>query len=305
MSSQAKRLWCAASLVAAVFMLGVAVEAPSSTTRHYASNGNFDQNGNYLPGAVGFDVADIGNPWELNHLPAGVRGLVWVDKCNGVDNAFLSTVRPLINHPKLFGFYLKDDPDPTGRWGPVCHASELRAESDWIHARRRDALTFVDLMNLSSSSTPSFEASYRPDNSHVDLFGVSPYPCRVKLGACDYKMIDRFVDAALQSGVPRAKIVPVYQTFGCGAWRSEGVGAYRMPTVEELRIMLKRWSALAPAPVFDYAYSWGSQKNDLALESSGDLKNVISAHNRAKRDLAANGESGSTVAEPPGCPIDP
>jgi serralysin len=33
--------------------------------------------------------------------------------------------------------------------------------------------------------------------------------------------------------------------------------------------------------VFDFAYSWGSQRGDLALESSPDLQMVFSIHNGA------------------------
>lgn len=287
MNSQAKRLWRAASLPAASFMLGVMLGAPAqaqpSTVLHYTSNGNFDQSGNYLPGAVGFNVADINSPRELNYLPAGVKGLVWVGQCNGVDSTFLSTVQPYIGNAHVLGFYLMDLPDPTGRWNPLCPAANLMAESDWIHANMPGAKTFIILMNMSSSQTPSYTDSYNPSNSHIDLFGLDPYPCRTELNGCNYNIIDAYVTAAESSGISRRSVVPVYQAFGGGKWLDEGGGQYALPTASQERQILARWGTLVPAPVFDYAYSWGSQKADEALESAPDLQAVFSLNNRATR----------------------
>jgi hypothetical protein len=42
--------------------------------------------------------------------------------------------------------------------------------------------------------------------------------------------------------------------------------------------MLARWGTLIEAPVFDFAYSWGSQKADRALENSPELQVVFSRH---------------------------
>lgn len=68
------------------------------TALHYAPNGNFGSDGSYLPGADGFNVADVSNVDTLNSLPAGVQGLVWVGSCNGVDDAFTAAVRPFIGN---------------------------------------------------------------------------------------------------------------------------------------------------------------------------------------------------------------
>jgi hypothetical protein len=248
---------------------------------HFAANGNFDSNGDYLPGKVGFNLADVGSVKDLNSLPPGVKGLAWIGRCGGVDAPFVQSVQPYVGHPKLWGFYLMDDPDPTDRHFGRCAADNLKAESDWIHANARTARTFLVLMNMGSAKTPSFAGSYNPTNSHVDLFGFSPYPCRTGLKGCEFDMIDRYVAAADASGVPRDRMVPVYQAFGGGDWADDRGERYVLPTIGQEREILARWDALVPKAVFDYAYSWGAQRRDEALHSSFELQRVFSSHNRA------------------------
>jgi hypothetical protein len=246
---------------------------------HFAANNNFDAAGAFLPSSAGFNLADVSSRRELDQLPRGAMGLVWVGLCEGVTPKFKAVVGAVINHPKTFGFYLVDDPDPTGRWRAQCKPSDLRAESDWIHRRRPAAMTFVGLMNLGSSVSPSFSRDYRPAISHIDLFGVPPYPCRTGSSECDYDMIDRFVRASRDAGIPPDRVVPTFQSFGGGEWRTDSGDAYRLPTPSELQVMLERWNKLVPSPVFDYAYSWGSQRSDLSLADATDLKSVFAQRN--------------------------
>ncbi|MCW2285391.1 hypothetical protein M2323_003302 [Rhodoblastus acidophilus] len=245
---------------------------------HFASNGNFDEAGRFAPKDFGFNIADVASAEMLDALPDGVFGMIWAGRCEGPDARFQETVMSVIQHPKLFGFYLADDPDPSGRWRKTCPPENLRSESDWIHARRPDALTFVALMNLGDEAKPRFHPELRPENTHVDLYGISPYPCRRDWPECDFTMIDRFVDAALAAGIPNSAIVPVYQTFGGGSWTAKG-GGYRMPNAAELREMLVAWRRRAPNPRFDYAYSWGTQKGDVALSVSSSLREVFKQFN--------------------------
>ncbi len=273
-------------LAGALLVVANAVYLPAhgepKTDLHHAPNHNFDDRGNYVPGAAGFNLADVDDVTQLEALPHGVQGLVWVGECGGVDEKFLRIVEPFVGRPKAFGFYLMDDPDPNGRHGPLCSAEKLKAESDWIHVHAAQAKTFIVLMKLGSSKAPSFIDTYNPGNSHIDLYGIDPYPCRTEIDDCDYEMIDRYVTAADAWGIPRSALVPVYQAFGSGKWRDDGGGKYVLPSVGQMRKMLDRWDAFAPAPVFDYAYSWGSQKGDAALESAPDLQEVFARHNAAR-----------------------
>jgi len=255
--------------------------AAPKTALHHAPNRNFDSRGHYVPGRAGFNLADVSSVAQINSLPDGVKALVWVGQCRGADPIFIKTVSQYIGNPRLFGFFLMDDPDPTGRYYPRCTAENLKAESDWIHVNVPGAKTFIVLMKMSSSKKPSFIDTYNPGNTHIDLYGIDPYPCRTELANCDYDMIDRYVAAAETWGIPRDRIVPVYQTFGGGGWMDDGGGKYVLPGVDQMKEMLARWGRLIPTPVFDFAYSWGSQRNDLALESAPELQALFSLHNKA------------------------
>ena len=253
---------------------------PPQTGLHFAPNGNFDATGRYVPASAGFNLADVSSPAQLGSLPPGVKGLVWVGQCHGADAAFAATIEPYARAGNLFGFYLMDDPDPRGA-PPPCGAAQLGAEVDWIHANISGATTFIVLMNLGTPEAPTYEDSYNPANSHVDLFGVSPYPCQSAFGGCRPELIDRYVAAAETSGIPRARIVPVYQAFGGGGWQiGQDGNRYLTPSPAQLGAMLVRWGTLVPAPAFDYAYSWGVQRNDQALAALPELRQVFAAHNR-------------------------
>jgi len=260
-------------------MAGAAETARSiGATLHYAPNHNFDGSGAWRPAAAHFNLADVTDRRRLRDLPAGVKGLIWVGLCAGADRRFVATITPYMQEKNVFGFYLMDDPDPRiGR--AQCRPDSLRAEADWIHDHVPGALTFIVLMNLSAAGAPSFQDTYNPTNSHVDLYGIDPYPCRSELNGCADTMIERYVAAAEAWGVPRARMVPVYQTFGGGSWSDGDGGAYRLPTAAESRAMLARWRALIRAPVFDYAYSWGVQRGDHALEDTPELRDVFLDHN--------------------------
>ncbi|HET6924617.1 MAG TPA: hypothetical protein VFH39_02195 [Candidatus Saccharimonadales bacterium] len=253
--------------------------ATSGTALHYAGNSNFGANGQYLPGAYGFNLADVGSVSDLTSLPAGVKGLAWVGQCNGADATFTNTVKPYIGHPKLFGFYLMDEPDATGQWAPKCPIANLKAESDWIHANVPGAKTFIISLNMASSSNPSYAGTYNSTNSDIDLFGLDPYPCRTELSGCDYTYITKAVPAAVAAGINKSAIVPVYQTFGLGKWVDDGGSTYAVPTATQAQKIIDTWASVVPNPVFDYAYSWGSQNSDTALESMPAVQQVFLAHN--------------------------
>jgi hypothetical protein len=245
---------------------------------HYAPNGNFDANGTYLPGAVGFNLADVSDVGTLNSLPAGVLGLVWVGLCNGVDASFTGAIQPFMHNAKLFGFYLVDEPDPTGQYAPLCPAANLKAESDWIHANVPGARTFIVMMNMGTPTNPDYAHTYNPANTDIDLFGLDPYPVRPQFtGGVNYGVINAAVTAAAAAGIPAARIVPVFQAFGGGGFTS-----YTLPTPAQEQQILSTWSAIVPNPVFDYAYSWGPQQGDRSLSTALDLQPLFLQHNTAK-----------------------
>src|SRR5947209_3060718 len=209
------RFLCFAGLAACLSFSSLAGDGRGSETspRHFAANSNFDANGGFVPLKAGFNLADASSRKQLDDLPPGVLGLVWIGRCNGSDQSFRAEIEKFADHPKLFGFYLMDDPDPTGRWRELCTGENLRAEADWIHSRAPRARTLIALMNMGDSQSPAFSPQYAPERSHVDLFSVAAYPCRMRTGSCDFDMIGRFVRAAEAAGFPITSIVPTYQTF--------------------------------------------------------------------------------------------
>jgi hypothetical protein len=269
---------------ACAMMVSASAQPPTPVTWHFAPNGNFDAAGTFLPGPFGFNLSDVSKRRDLDRLPEDVQGLVWVGQCNGADAKFIRTVTPFLGHPKVFGFYLMDDPNPSWLGGHHCPADNLRAEADWLRSHAPEAKTFVMLMNLGLSRTPTYKGGYNPENTHIDLFGISPYPCRTGITSCDYGMIDRYIDAAVDAGIPLARIVPGYQAFGGGSWIDDRGGGYAVPSERYEAEMLARWAGRIPAPAFDYAYSWGSQRGDVSLESSPALRAVLADHNTAAAD---------------------
>jgi hypothetical protein len=265
-------------------------------TLHFTPGENFEPSGAFAPGRAGFNLADVSIAEQLKTLPKDTRALVWIGTCDGDDAAFRERVKPFAGNPKVFGYYLMDDPDPTGRWRAPCPPEKLRSEADWIRLHHPGAKTFIALMNLSSSEKPSFQQAYTPANSHVDLFGLGPYPCRSGRSTCDLDMIDRFVKAALAAGIERRRIVPVFQAFGEGEWRDDEGGSYTLPSPDQAAAMLRRWSMLVPTPVFDFTYSWGRQRNDRSLADDAALIEVFRRHNGRN---AASAASDRTVARGP------
>ena len=235
-----------------------------TTALHYTANGNF-VNGVYAPGADGFNLADVGSVSELNALPPGVKGLVYLGLTNGADANFQATVSAFKNNPNLYGFYIADEPG-----GGL--AANLKAEFDWIHANVPGAKTFIIEQNLSSDTNPDFV--YNPANTDIDLFGLDPYP--IKASGVDYSIIPTAVSAAEGAGIPLADIVPVYQAFGGG-----GYSDWILPTPAQEQQILSTWGSVVPAPAFDYAYSWGVQVGDTALSDDPALQAVFAAHNGA------------------------
>ena len=255
---------------------------PSGTrTWHYTANGVYNGD-TYSPGADGFNLLDVESTWWANHLPAGTKALVWLGLCTGADSTFVSTITPYLNHPGVLGYYLFDEPDPTGQWkSPACSATDLKAESDWIHAHDPGKKTFLMLMNMSSNSDPSYRGTYNPANTGIDLYGLDPYPCRSELNGCDYTFITKRVAAAEAWGIPAADLIPTFQTFGGGAWVDDGGGSYALPTASQEQQILATWASVLPHPVFDYAYSWGTQNGDVALDATPSLQTIMAQHNAA------------------------
>ena len=232
-------------------------------TKHYTAN----ESGAYVAAAsIGFNVHDTGmNTSTINALPAGSQAMVWVgigaSNCSTtLSSTFTSFVLANATNPKLYGFYLTDEPlDDT------CVAA-VTAYTNYIHANAPGKKAFILLTDW-----PGTYAAYRPAVTNVDLIGLDPYP--VKDGTYDNTLIPHEINDAMAAGIPLANIVPVFQTFGGAGWNA--------PTATQLTTILGQWAALVPNPPLDYAYSWGTQSGYLteALVNRADWRDIMAAHN--------------------------
>ncbi|PAQ00638.1 calcium-binding protein, partial [Mesorhizobium mediterraneum] len=213
--------------------------------------------------ATGFNLVDLQYASSVNALPDGSKALIWLGESNGVTQSFIDKVTPLIGNPKVLGFFLTDEPDPTGRYHTQVSAANLKAESDWIHSHFPGAKTFITLMDMGSFADSDYSNTYNPANTGIDYYGINPYPVRTT--AVDFNYIDRAVAAALEAGIPQSAIIPVYQAFGGGGWATNTGGSYVMPTTSQMQTMMDHWERLVPNPAFDMAYKWASQNGETSL----------------------------------------
>jgi hypothetical protein len=249
---------------------------PATVTKHFVAN----ESGAYSEAtALGYNVHDIGmSAGEASALPAGTQGMAWVGvdgtACPAPSAAFKSFVTANASNPKLFGYYLMDEP-ANGN----CVAS-IKAHADYIHAQAPGKKAFIVLTDW-----PGTYGQYAPSKTDVDLVGLDPYPCHS--GTCTYSEVAREVNAAEAAGIPLATIAPTFQDFGGAGWDA--------PTAAQLQLILSSWKAVVPDPQMDYAYSWSTQSGSLtdSLGTRTDWQSVMSAHN------SLTAPSPTTTTPPP------
>jgi hypothetical protein len=220
---------------------------------------------------LGFTVLDTGHSRaEIRALPKGTQALVWLgqDCPTMADNTFRRQVNRLARNPRVFGYYLSDEPDIVScPDGPAALASRAR------YIRQVSNHTQKSFLVMSDSS--SYHA-YRPAVTRVSMVGIDPYPCSTAHPQCAFGKIKEKVQAALKAGIPIETIVPVYQVFG---QENTTDHYYNLPTADELTTMLDRWAALVTHPKMDYAYGWGNQDSaNPTLVDSSDLQAVLSSY---------------------------
>lgn len=242
------------------------------TNLHYAANGNFADDGYNAagdPGSDGFNLADVSSVSQADTLPSGVQGLIYLGGENGLSSSIEHTIQSAANDPKVYGFYVADEPSDAA-------LGNVKAVDDYIAANAPAKMSFIVAENDASPAQPVYAAT--PANTDADLVGLDPYPVRPQFtGGIDLSVIDAGVHAAEAAGWSLAQIVPVYQAFGGGGYG--GADGWTLPSAIQERQILAEWANLTPAPAFDYAYSWGTQDGDEALANSPDLRQVFAAHN--------------------------
>lgn len=210
--------------------------------------------GSTKPMSLGYNVIDVGSSTQqVNALPIGTVGMVWLgQKCpTTADATFKAVIDRLANNPKVYGYYLSDEPHIADcARGPA--ALETRANYIRVASAGRQR-SFIVL-----SKAADYKA-FGPTQTRVSLYGIDPYPCSTAHPSCDISMIPDKVNKAVAYGIPRGRVVPVYQAFG--QERTAGGGYYRLPSATQLKAILQAWSAAVPDARLDYTYGWGNQSS--------------------------------------------
>jgi len=277
---------------------GAPVPAPAPTrytgpvrdTLHYASNTG---TGRAAAARLGFNLFDL-NPDKaaIDALGPGQRALVWVGNLDNTsctpgfsDSAFTAAVDRLAGDPKVWGYYLSDEPHPRVCPDAVAH---IRQRADYIRAHDPTHKSFIVVLDGPKECGTDLGCEYRvmrPESTHVDLIGIDPFPCTIPSGVCTVDRIDEQVLRAQAQGVPREVMVPVYQVFGqvCPGNKTH---YYRLPSAQDLTGMLDRWRELVGTPVFDFAYTWRSEgpacpglADADGRNGYADLQSVVRRHN--------------------------
>ncbi len=257
-------------------------------TLHYISNTGPDISGAARLGYNLFDTSP--DKSRIDSLGPGQQALVWLGNLDNTDctpgyswTEFQAAVRNLAHDPKVFGYFISDEPHPA-----TCPRAlhDIRQRADFIRAEDPEQKSFMVVMDAERICGTAMGCEYQKLNeslTHVDLIGIDPFPCRIDSG-CDPNNIDIEVQRAVDAGIDIKAIVPVFQVFGqnCTSNRTK---FYVQPNPAQLSAMLAEWHALVPHPAFDYTYTWRSAgpacpSLDRANHASGvNLQAVMKQHN--------------------------
>lgn len=260
--------------------------AAKTSTKHYISNTGSDIE---TVAKLGFNLFDLGpDKSRIDALGPGQQALVWLGNLDNTNchpgytwSEFQTEVRRLANDPKVFGYFISDEPHP----GTCPNAvRDIRQRADFIRAENPLQKSFIVVMDAARICGSAMGCEYQQLNealTHVDLIGIDPFPCAIATG-CAPDKIDLEVQRAIEGGISLDAIVPVFQVFGqrCAANKSK---YYLQPTAAELKAMLAEWHALVPNPEFDYTYTWRSSGPACPAldraDGSSSLQSVMQGHN--------------------------
>jgi hypothetical protein len=266
---------------------GSDVPGTNAPTLHYISNTGSDL---HAVAGLGFNLFDIGpDKSRIDALGPGQQALVWLGNLDNTNctpgyswSEFQSAVRRLAHDPKVFGYFLSDEPHPGTCRNAV---RDIRQRADFIRAQDARQKSFIVVMDAARICGSAMGCEYSELNeslTHVDFIGIDPFPCRIG-GGCDPLKIDLEVQRAVAGGIALKTIVPVFQVFGqtCSPNKAK---YYQQPTASELTAMLNEWQALVPHPAFDFSYTWRSEgpacpSLDHATGGGPSLQSVMKAHN--------------------------
>jgi calcineurin-like phosphoesterase family protein len=218
-----------------------------------------------LVASYGWNLLDVSSRSAADRLPPKTRGLVWFGDYHNssctweVSDAELRRdVREMARDPKVFGYFISDEPDPTACPGaPAQH----RARTRLIHALSPGKPTVLLVDSNSGRATlkqiPEWAGT-------ADLFALDPYPC-YRGKPCNFDWIDKVIRAADKAGL---SYWGVAQAFADSTWR--------WPTKAEERHMVSQWAASRQSGYMTFAWRWSGH----TLAKQPALLGVLKKFNR-------------------------
>jgi len=213
--------------------------------------------------AAGFTVVDMG-PFrsELDALPAGVKGWVWLGDYDNTtctwqqSDAWIRThVAAVAGDPKIAGYFLADEPHV---WDCPRAPDDVRARAALVRSIDPGPPTFV-VLEPHSPGNP-----YAPYVGTVDVIAADPYPCSYANG-CVMTKIDGEIALLEAAGVPRY----------WGVLQAFADSYYRYPTRDELREAFARWRSSRMDGYLVFAWSYAGN----SLDDHPDLVDVLRDEN--------------------------
>jgi len=204
--------------------------------------------------ANGWNLIDVGSKAAADVLPRGTRGLVWVgdydnSSCSWEisDSTVTSEVQRMVGDPKIFGYFISDEPNPYACPNAPAHH---KARSDLIHSIDPTKPTVIVLDSNGFTSMGSQDAIDQIPlwKGTASYIGLDPYVCYSWSSTCDYARIDANIAAANRAHI---RYWGVVQAFDDGSWR--------WPTAAEARRMLRQWSRSRESGYMTFAWRWAGQ----------------------------------------------
>jgi Calcineurin-like phosphoesterase len=232
---------------------GAAPSSSAGTTgskppsRRYIYNSGSDQSG---AAQNGWNLLDVGSKSAADALPAGTRGLVWVNDYDNTtcswqlsDSALTDEVTGAIGDTKVAGYFFSDEPDPDACPTAV---ADHKARSALIHSL--DPAKFTVMVADMNSDQASLDQIPLWKGA-ADFVGLDPYPCRPN-EPCTYSWIRQVIARADKAGL---RYWGVAQAFDDDNWR--------WPTPGEEGRMLTMWALSNQRGYMTFAWTWNN--NDL------------------------------------------
>jgi hypothetical protein len=198
--------------------------------------------------SYGWNLIDVSSKGEVDALPSGTRGLVWVGDWNNAtcrweisDARLKSKVASMVGDRKVAGFYVSDEPNPI-----ACPDAPRRHRQRSALIRRLDPAAFTVVVVRSNTETSPSEV--RLWSGAATYVGLDPYPCETGK-ACDFTRMTRMIQAADDAHIAYWGVL---QAFAYYDWR--------WPTAAELTRIGAIWKASNATGSMTFAWKWKNSR---------------------------------------------